>query len=161
MIPFPHKLPSHPGCHVALRRVPCAVYTRTLVVIHFNYSSVALPLLLLSRFSRVRLCATPWTAALQAPPSLGFSRQEHWSELPFSSPSSVALAIYLWTSWPSLLTRMLALRFTKSSTQSEKVTLQRKVGTACCDGGEVAIKVINEHQQSFPVSRSSFPRSTV
>ena len=34
-------------------------------------------LLLLSHLSRVRLCATPWTAAHQAPPSLGFSRQEH------------------------------------------------------------------------------------
>ena len=43
-------------------------------------------LLLLSRFSRVRLCATPETAAHQAPPSLGVSRQEHWSGLPFSSP---------------------------------------------------------------------------
>ena len=43
-------------------------------------------LLLLSRLSRVRLCATPQTAAHQAPPSLGFSRQEHWSGLPFPSP---------------------------------------------------------------------------
>ena len=43
-------------------------------------------LLLLSRFSRVQLCATPQTAARQAPPSLGFSRQEHWSGLPFPSP---------------------------------------------------------------------------
>ena len=43
-------------------------------------------LLLLSRFSRVRLCATPETAAHQAPLSLGFSRQEYWSELPFPSP---------------------------------------------------------------------------
>ena len=42
--------------------------------------------LLLSHFSRVWLCATPWTAAHQAPPSLGFSRQEHWSGLPFPSP---------------------------------------------------------------------------
>ena len=42
--------------------------------------------LLLSRFSRVRLCATPWTAAYQASPSVGFSRQEHWSGLPFPSP---------------------------------------------------------------------------
>ena len=41
---------------------------------------------LLSRFSHVRLCATPETAAHQAPPSLGFSRQEHWSGLPFPSP---------------------------------------------------------------------------
>ena len=37
----------------------------------------SLLLLLLSRFSRVQLCATPLTAAHQAPPSLGFSRQEH------------------------------------------------------------------------------------
>ena len=43
-------------------------------------------LLLLSRFSRVRLCVTPETAAHQDPPSLGFSRQEHWSGLPFPSP---------------------------------------------------------------------------
>ena len=34
-------------------------------------------IILLSHFSRVRLCVTPWTAAHQAPPSLGFSRQEH------------------------------------------------------------------------------------
>ena len=43
-------------------------------------------LLLLSPFSRVRLCATPETEANQAPPSLGFSRQEHWSGLPCPSP---------------------------------------------------------------------------
>ena len=43
-------------------------------------------LLLLGRFSSVRLCATPQTAAHQAPPSLGFSRQEQWSGLPFPSP---------------------------------------------------------------------------
>ena len=42
--------------------------------------------MLLSHFSRVQLCAIPETAAHQAPPSLGFSRQEHWSGLPFRSP---------------------------------------------------------------------------
>ena len=42
-------------------------------------------LLLLSHFSCVRLCVTPEMAAHQAPPSLGFSRQEHWSGLPFPS----------------------------------------------------------------------------
>ena len=41
---------------------------------------------LLSRFSRIQLWATPYTAAHQAPLSLGFSRQEHWSGLPFPSP---------------------------------------------------------------------------
>ena len=43
-------------------------------------------LLLLSLFSRVRLCATPEMAAHEAPLSLGFSRQEHWSGLSFPSP---------------------------------------------------------------------------
>ena len=47
---------------------------------------ITLLLLLLSRFSRVRLCVTPQIAAHQAPLSLGFSRQEHWSGLPFPSP---------------------------------------------------------------------------
>ena len=42
-------------------------------------------LLLLSLFSHVRLCATPWTVAYQASPSMGFSRQEHWSGLPFAT----------------------------------------------------------------------------
>ena len=46
-------------------------------------------LLLLSHFSRVRLYATPETAAHQAPLSLGFSRQEHWSGLPFPSPEDL------------------------------------------------------------------------
>ena len=46
----------------------------------------ALLLLLLSRFSRVRPCVTSQMAAHQAPPSLGFSRQKHWSVLPFPSP---------------------------------------------------------------------------
>ena len=39
-------------------------------------------LLLLSHFSRVRLCVTPWTAAHQAPLSTEFSKQEYWSGLP-------------------------------------------------------------------------------
>ena len=43
-------------------------------------------LLLLSRFSCVGPCATSQMAAHQAPPSLRFSRQEHWSGLPFPSP---------------------------------------------------------------------------
>ena len=36
--------------------------------------------------SRVRLLVTPWTAAYQAPPSMGFSRQEDWSGVPLPSP---------------------------------------------------------------------------
>ena len=51
-----------------------------------RYGGTLLLLLLLSHVSRVQLCATPETAAHQAPPSLGFSRQEHWRGLPFPSP---------------------------------------------------------------------------
>ena len=39
--------------------------------------------------SHVRLFATPWAVAHQAPPSMGFSRQEYWSELPFLSPGDL------------------------------------------------------------------------
>ena len=39
--------------------------------------------------SRVRLFVTPWTVAYQAPPSMGFSRQEYWSGLPFPSPGEL------------------------------------------------------------------------
>ena len=60
-------------------------------LLHFGSLKINIKsaLLLLSRFSRVRLCATPQTAAHQAPPSLGFSRQEHWSGLPFPSPGGL------------------------------------------------------------------------
>ena len=54
--------------------------------ISFRYIAKWFTYTLLSHFSRVQLCATPETAAHQAPPSLGFSRQEHWSGLPFPSP---------------------------------------------------------------------------
>ena len=52
-------------------------------------------LLLLSRFSRVQLCVTPQTAAHQAPLCLGFSRQEHWNGLPFSSPMHACILSHL------------------------------------------------------------------
>ena len=39
--------------------------------------------------SHARLLATPWTAAYQALPSIGFSRQEYWSGLPFPSPGDL------------------------------------------------------------------------
>ena len=61
------------GCH-------CDVLIKNGFVKHLKL------LLLLSSFSPVRVYATPQMAAYQAPPSLGFSRQEHWSGLPFPSP---------------------------------------------------------------------------
>ena len=58
-----------------------------------NFCCLSYLLLLLSRFSRVWLCATPQTAAPQAPPSLGFFRQEHWSGLPSPFPAFRAFFI--------------------------------------------------------------------
>ena len=45
--------------------------------------------------SRVRLLATPWTAAHQAPPSMGFSRQEYWSGVPLPSPRSLLVICFM------------------------------------------------------------------
>ena len=44
---------------------------------------------MLQLLSRVRLFVTPWTVAHKAPPSMGFSRQEYWSGLPFPSPGDL------------------------------------------------------------------------
>ena len=49
---------------------------------------IGFPCLALSHFSRVRLFKTLWTVACQAALSMGFSRKEYWSELPFPSPES-------------------------------------------------------------------------
>ena len=64
----------------------CIIRHKVISVSNVYPQLLLLLLLLLRRFSRVRLCATPETTAHQAPPSLGFSRQEHWSGLPFPSP---------------------------------------------------------------------------
>ena len=44
---------------------------------------------LVKSLRRVRLFVTPWTVAYQASPSMGFSRQEYWSVLPFPSPGDL------------------------------------------------------------------------
>ena len=72
--------PPRPGTIVA---VGMSDFTRGLGEVHGTNKML---LLLLSHFSHVWLCVTPWTAAHQALLSLGFSRQEHWSGLPFPSP---------------------------------------------------------------------------
>ena len=75
-------MPQLPTSAEDLARAGKGEQTLLYLKISRGYSAV---LLLLSRFSRVRLCATLWTAAHQAPRSLGFSRQEPWSGLPFPS----------------------------------------------------------------------------
>ena len=65
-------------------RVPGILQARTLEWVAISFSSAwkwKVKLL-----SRVQLFATPWTAPYQAPPTMGFSKQEYWSGLPFPSP---------------------------------------------------------------------------
>ena len=73
-------------CNIVMRIQVYVKKKRNYYPLQIHPLQNSLLLLLLSHFSRVRLCATPWTAAHQAPPSLGFSRQEYWSGLPFPSP---------------------------------------------------------------------------
>ena len=72
--------------NVQVNIISSRIWEWDLVSIQFVAFIMVVVLLLLSSFSHVLLCATPWTAAHQAPRSLGFSRQEHWSGLPFPSP---------------------------------------------------------------------------
>ena len=60
---------------------------RTLEWVAISFSNAWKWKVRVKSLSRVRLLATPWTAAYQAPPSMGFSRQEYWSGVPSPSPS--------------------------------------------------------------------------
>ena len=68
--------------------VPEILQARTLEWVAISFSSAWKGKVKVKSFSRVRLFETPWTAAHQAPPSMGFSRQEYWSGVPSPSPSS-------------------------------------------------------------------------
>ena len=65
--------------------VPGILQARTLEWVAISFSNAWKWKVKVKSLSRVRLCATPWTAAYQAPPSLGFSRQEYWSGVPLPS----------------------------------------------------------------------------
>ena len=66
--------------------VPGSLQARTLEWVAISFSIVWKWKVKVKSLSPVRLLATPWTAAYQAPPSVGFSRQEYWSGVPFPSP---------------------------------------------------------------------------
>ena len=66
--------------------VPGILQARTLEWVAIAFSSAWKWKVKVKSLSRVRLLVTPWTAAYQAPPSMGFSRQEYWSGVPLPSP---------------------------------------------------------------------------
>ena len=67
--------------------VPGILQARTLEAVAISFSSARKWKVKGKSLSRVRLLATPWTAAYQASPSQGFYRQEYWSGVPLPSPS--------------------------------------------------------------------------
>ena len=66
--------------------VPGILQARTLEWVAISFSNASKGKVKVKSLSRVRLLATPWTAAYQALPSMGFSRQEYWSGVPLPSP---------------------------------------------------------------------------
>ena len=88
--PIDGSLPGSP--------VPGILQARTLEWVAMSFSNAWKWKVKVKSLSRVWLLATPWTAAHQAPPCMGFSRQEYWSGVPLPSP--IPLAKYsqkLWT----------------------------------------------------------------
>ena len=69
--------------------VPGILQARTLEWVAISFFSAWKWKVKVKSLSHVWLLATPWTAAYQAPPSMGFSRQEYWSGVPLPSPSHV------------------------------------------------------------------------
>jgi len=67
--------------------IPGILQARTLEWIAISFSNAWKWKVKVKSLSHVRLFVTPWTAAYQAPPSMGFSRQEYWSGVPLPSPS--------------------------------------------------------------------------
>ena len=68
--------------------IPGVLQARTLEWVVISFSNAWNWKVKGKSLSRVQLLVTPWTAAYQAPPSMGFSRQEYWSVLPLPSPIS-------------------------------------------------------------------------
>ena len=76
--PIEGSLPGSPA--------PGILQARTLEWVAISFSNSGKWKVKVKLLSRVRLLVTPWTAAHQAPPSMGFSRQEYWSGVPLPSP---------------------------------------------------------------------------
>ena len=68
--------------------VPGILQARTLEWVAISFSNAWKWKVKVKSLSHVRILAPPWTAAYQAPPSMGFSRQEYWSGVPLPSPFS-------------------------------------------------------------------------
>jgi len=77
--------------------VPGILQARTLEWVAVSFSNAWKWKVKVKSLSHIRPLATPWTVAYQAPPSMGFSRQEHWSGVPLPSPIYICMHKYIHT----------------------------------------------------------------
>ena len=77
--------------------VPGILQARTLEWVSISFSNAWNWKVKVKSLSHVQLLATPWTAAYQAPPSMGFPRQEYWSGVPLPSPYTIYHIPYIYT----------------------------------------------------------------
>ena len=96
--------------------VPGILKARTLEWVAISFSNAWEWKMKVKSLSRVRLLATPWTIAHQAPSSMGFSRQEYWSGVPLPSPFPASRGHISWlvvpfppSSKPALMGKVLLL----------------------------------------------------
>ena len=78
--------------------IPRILQARTLEWVAISFSSAWKWKVKVKSLSCVWLFATPWTAAYQAPPSMGFSRQEYWSGVPLPSLKNCSIISYMYVS---------------------------------------------------------------
>ena len=91
--------------------VPGILQARTLEWVAISFSNAWKWKVKVKSLSHVQLFMTPWTAAYQAPPPMGFSRQEYWSGVPLPSPK---------TTWRHILIQLLESKHFKTSHHPEK-----------------------------------------
>ena len=113
-------------------------------------------LLLVLLLSRIRLCATPQTATHQAPPSMGFSRQEYWSGVPLPSP------IVVYTDYQSLRKTLLtsAQCLMVIRVNEENVTVKHWMEQRFAHIEKSQSNIIFSSRHSIPMASRSLPEAT-
>ena len=123
--------------------IPRILQARTFKWVAISFSNAWKWKVKVKSLSRIRLLATPWTEASQAPPFMGFSRQEYWSGVPLPSP---CMSLYLikrkqnsfWTGalfvswvWQSLSSSVIALLNIRDSTLKRKLSSVKTIWIHC------------------------------